>query len=65
MRPYLLVTSIVFGLVTVAHIWRMVGESAALAKDPWFLALTVVAAGLSIWSAVLFRRARHRAESNP
>ncbi len=64
MRPYLLVTSIVFGLVTVAHIWRMIGESAALAKDPWFLALTVVAASLSIWSAVLYRRAQHRAQPN-
>jgi len=64
MRPYLLVTSIVFGLVTVAHIWRMVGESTSLAKDPWFLALTVVAAGLSIWSALLFRRAKQNARPN-
>jgi len=59
MKPYLLITSIVFGLVTIAHLWRMIGESAALAQDPWFLALTVVAAGLSIWSAVLYRRAQH------
>jgi hypothetical protein len=65
MRPYLLVTSIVFGLVTIAHIWRMVGESAALAKDPWFVALTVVAACLSIWSAVLFRRAQRRTQPTP
>ena len=64
MRPYLLITSIVFGLVTIAHIWRMIGESAALAKDPWFIALTVVAAGLSIWSAALYRRAKHGAEPN-
>ena len=64
MRPYLLVTSIVFGLVTVAHIWRMIGESAALAKEPWFLTLTVVAAGLSIWSAVLYRRAQHGGQPN-
>ncbi|HSQ30346.1 MAG TPA: hypothetical protein VLN49_10885 [Gemmatimonadaceae bacterium] len=64
MRPYLLVTSIVFGLVTVAHVWRMIGESAALAREPWFLALTVVAAGLSIWSAVLYRRGQHGAQPN-
>ena len=64
MRPYLLVTSIVFGLVTIAHIWRMIGESAALARDPWFIALTVIAAALSIWSALLFRRAKQHARPN-
>jgi hypothetical protein len=58
MKPFLLVTTIVFGLVTIAHVWRIFGESAALARDPWFLALTVLAAALSIWSAVLFRRAQ-------
>ena len=64
MRPFLLVTSIVFGLVTIAHVWRMIGESAALAKDPWFIMLTVIAAALAIWAAVLYRRARHGAQPN-
>ncbi|HEU4787891.1 MAG TPA: hypothetical protein VFS57_10790 [Gemmatimonadaceae bacterium] len=63
MRPYLLINSIVFGLVTIAHIWRIFGESAALARDPWFIALTVIAAALSIWSALLFRRAKPNART--
>lgn len=57
MRRYLLVTGTIFGLIVVAHIWRAIAESHQLARDPWFIALTVVAAALSIWA---FRLARRR-----
>lgn len=56
MKAYLLTTSVLFGLITLAHIARMIGESSAFATDPWFLLLTFLAAGLSLWGASLWRR---------
>ena len=55
MKAYLLTTGTVFGLLTVAHIWRVIGESTALAKDPWFILITLVAAGLCVWAISLLR----------
>lgn len=55
MRAYLVTTGTVFGLITVAHIWRIVAESRGLATDPSFVLITVVAAGLSVWAWRLVR----------
>ena len=55
MKAFLWTTGIVFALITVAHIWRVFAESAALARDPWFILISLVAAGLSIWSFRLLR----------
>jgi hypothetical protein len=57
-RSYLLVTGILFALLVVAHIARMIVESAALATDPGYLAITLVAALLSVWGLSLYRRSR-------
>ena len=46
MRAYLLVTGVIFGLIVVAHVWRMAAEAPRLASDPGFLALTVLSAVL-------------------
>jgi hypothetical protein len=59
MKAYLVTTGTVFALVTVAHVWRVVSESPALAKEPWFVALTLVAAGFSIWAFSLVRKTAH------
>lgn len=55
MRAYLLVTGVIFGLVTVAHVWRIFAEEPALARDPWYLLLTVLTAGLCAWAIRLVR----------
>ena len=55
MKPYLATTGTIFTLIAAAHIWRMIGESTALARDPWFLLLTVLAAALAVWAWRLFR----------
>jgi hypothetical protein len=55
MRAYLLTTGIVFGLLFLAHLWRLVAESASLARDPGFVGITVLAAALSIWAFRLLR----------
>ena len=55
MRTYVIATGIVFGLVTLAHLWRLVVEP-HLATDPWFLLLTVVAASLAVAAWRVARR---------
>ena len=49
MKPFLITAGSVFGLVVVAHVARIVAEP-QMAKEPWFLALTLAAAALSAWA---------------
>jgi hypothetical protein len=56
MKAYVILTGIIFGLITLAHIWRVVVEQPALAKDPGFIILTALAAALCIWAVSLLRR---------
>ena len=58
MKAYLAVTAALFGLLTIAHIWRIVAENRALATDPWFLLTTVLSALLCGWGARLLLKAR-------
>jgi hypothetical protein len=53
MRTYVVTTGILFGLVTVAHLLRILYESRALASDPGYLLLTAAAAALCAWACVL------------
>jgi hypothetical protein len=55
MRSYVVVTGIIFGLLTLAHLWRIFLEP-HLATDPWFLMFTVVAAALTIVAWRVARR---------
>lgn len=56
MKAYLITTGTVFGLITLAHIARIVAEGLHRAADPVFLLLTCLAAGLSVWAFVLLKR---------
>ena len=60
MKAYLITTGTAFGLITLAHIARMVAEGPHLAKEPVFLLLTLVAAALSLWAWRLLRHINHR-----
>lgn len=60
MKIYLALTAVVFGLLTVLHLWRMMAESTSLAKDPWFLLLTIVSAALCLWAVRLLVAQRRR-----
>ena len=55
MKAYLLTTGTLFGLIVVAHVWRVFAESRALLHDPWYWLLTAVALGFSIWAFRLLR----------
>jgi hypothetical protein len=56
MKAYLITTGTVFGLITLAHVYRMYVEGPRLAKEPVFLLLTFLAAGLSLWAWLLLGR---------
>lgn len=57
MKAYLITTGTVFGLITLAHIWRVFLEGPRLAKEPVFIVLTLAAASLSFWAWHLLARA--------
>jgi len=55
MKAYIITTGTAFGLITIAHIARMVVEH-HVAREPLFLLLTLLAAGLTFWAFSLLRR---------
>lgn len=55
MKAYLITTGTVFGLITLAHIWRMFVEGSRVAGDSVFILLTILAAALCGWSLRLLK----------
>ena len=58
MKAYVMTTGAVFGLLTLAHIWRVIEEEPNLAKEPWYVLITVATAALCLWAVRLLWRAR-------
>lgn len=50
MKAYVVTTGVVFGLIVVAHVWRVLVEGPALARDPVYILLTLAALALCLWS---------------
>ena len=59
MTPYIIVTGIVFALLTVAHVLRLFAEP-HLVGEPWFMVVTLAAAGLAVAAWRVVRRAPTR-----
>lgn len=57
-KAYVLTTGALFGMITLAHLLRMIDEWPHLARDPWYLLLTVAAAALSLWAWRVLRALR-------
>jgi len=55
-KAYLITTGVVFALIVAMHVARVFAEGARMAKDPIFIALTLLAAGLSVWAWWLLGR---------
>ena len=49
MKNYVTVTGMLFGLLAILHVWR-VFEEPHLARDPFFVGVTILAVALSVWS---------------
>jgi hypothetical protein len=58
MKAYVMTTGAVFGLLTLAHIWRVIAEKPYLAREPWYVLITAVGAALCLWAVRLLWRAR-------
>jgi hypothetical protein len=56
MKAYVITTGVLFGLLTIAHILRIVTEDAHLAKEPLYILITVASAALCIWAWQVTRR---------
>lgn len=56
MRAYLITTTVIFGLVLAAHIWRVFAEHIGIGREPWFFALTAFVAVLFVWGVRLSTR---------
>ena len=55
MKAYVMTTGVVFALLTLAHLLRIIMEWPHLAKDPFFLLITLAAGGLCLWAWLLLR----------
>ena len=57
MKAYVLTTGALFGLLTVAHLLRMIEERRFL-TDPWYILFTAATAALCVWSWYVLRLSR-------
>jgi hypothetical protein len=55
MKAYVMTTGVLFGLITMAHVWRVVEEGPNLATNPWYVLMTLAAAALCLWAWRLLR----------
>lgn len=56
MKAYLITTGAVFGLITVAHIARVIAEGPHLLREPWWVLLTLAAMAMCLWAVRLLGR---------
>ena len=56
-KAYVMTTGVVFGLITLAHIWRVIEEGMHLAETPWYILITLATAALCFWAFSLLWRA--------
>jgi hypothetical protein len=54
MKAYVVTTGSIFGLIVVAHVWRILEEGSHLMDLP-YIALTVLSAALCLWSCRVLR----------
>ena len=57
MKAFLITAGTVFGLVVAAHVARMIADP-EMAKEPWFVGLTLAATALSAWAWWLVWKSR-------
>lgn len=55
MKAYLLTTATVFGLIVLAHVWRITVEP-HMARDPFYWLITLLSAAFCAWGLLLLRR---------
>ena len=56
MKTYVIATGLIFGMLALAHIWRIIWENPNLLADPMYLLITAAAAGMGLWACLVLRR---------
>jgi hypothetical protein len=54
MKPYIVTTGIIFGLLLISHVARVVVEGTHLIREPIFLLTTIASGAVFIWAITLF-----------
>jgi hypothetical protein len=54
-KAYVMTSGGIFGLITMAHVWRVFEEGARLATEPWYDLITLAAAALCFGAWRLLR----------
>jgi uncharacterized membrane protein len=49
-KAYVMTTGVVFGLLALAHLWRVIEEGPRLATQPWYVLITLAAGALCFWA---------------
>jgi hypothetical protein len=57
-KAYVMTSGSIFGLITLAHVWRVFAEGPRLATQPWYVLITLAAAGLCLWAWRVLRALR-------
>jgi hypothetical protein len=60
MKAYVMTTGAVFGLLTLAHLLRLIVEGRHVATNPLFVLFTIAAGSLCFWA---WRLVRHSTRS--
>jgi hypothetical protein len=55
MKAYVATTGVVFGVLALAHVWRLTAEGLDLLRHVWWVGITLGAAALSVWAWRLLR----------
>jgi hypothetical protein len=58
MKAYVMTTGAVFGLITLAHVLRVVAEGPRLVSEPFFVLMTVLSTALCLWAWRVLRLTR-------
>jgi hypothetical protein len=58
MRAYVTTSGAIFGLLVLAHLLRIVMEGSHLARDPWYVLVTIASAALCVWAIRVLRLSR-------
>lgn len=56
MKAYIITSGGIFGLLTIAHLLRIVMENRHLATEPVFFVITLASATLCLWAFYVLRR---------
>jgi hypothetical protein len=60
MKAYVMTTGVVFALLTLAHLLRMIVEWPHLARDPFYVLITIAAGGLCLWAWRVLRLSKRQ-----